>query len=182
MKETSYTAKEWYAGRLAVPHGPKGEKPIDVATTWNGADLLRTTIGDYAKFEVSVMHDDALTKEIAAQRSTMTRDLVKPEPLDKIVHGSWRNGTLHDNRRDKLGMGSRNREWSKDSGPRRLRSGSENVDHVRTVGRNRIDRSYEWREWEGGHPKSLRDAVPGYARQRYEEYFGSDLPNEILSI
>jgi CubicO group peptidase (beta-lactamase class C family) len=85
MKETSYTAKEWYAGRLAVPRGPKGEKPIDsVATTWNGADLLRTTIGDYAKFVVSVMHDEGLTKEIAVQRATMTRDLVKPEDLAKV--------------------------------------------------------------------------------------------------
>ncbi len=85
MKETSYTAKQWYAGHLADPRGPKGEKPIDpVATTWNGADLLRTTIGDYAKFVVSVMHDEDLTKEIAAERATMTRDLVKPEDLDKM--------------------------------------------------------------------------------------------------
>jgi CubicO group peptidase (beta-lactamase class C family) len=84
MKETSYTAKKWYAGRLAVPRGPKGETPGDyVATTWNGADLLRTTIGDYAKFVVSVMHDEGLTKEIAAERATMTRDLLKPEDLDK---------------------------------------------------------------------------------------------------
>jgi hypothetical protein len=85
MKETSYTAKEWHSGRLAVPRGPKGEKPIDtVATTWNGADLMRTTIGDYANFVVSVMHDEGLTKEIAAERATMTRDLVKPEDLDKV--------------------------------------------------------------------------------------------------
>ena len=85
MKDTSYTAKEWYAERLAVPRGPKGETPIDpVVTTWNGADLLRTTIGDYAKFVVSVMHDEGLTGEIAAQRATMTRDLVKPEDLDKV--------------------------------------------------------------------------------------------------
>jgi CubicO group peptidase (beta-lactamase class C family) len=70
---------------LAVPHGPKREKPIDpVETTWNGADRLRTTIGDYAKFVVSVMHDEGLTREIAAQRATMTRDLVKPEDLDKV--------------------------------------------------------------------------------------------------
>jgi len=51
---------------------------------WNGADLLRTTIGDYAKFVVSVMHDEGLTKEIAAERATITRDLVKPEDLDKV--------------------------------------------------------------------------------------------------
>jgi CubicO group peptidase (beta-lactamase class C family) len=85
MKETSYTTKQWYAGRLAVPHGPKEETPVDyVVTTWNGADLLRTTIGDYAKFVVSVMHDEGLTKEIAAERATMTRDLLKPEDLDKV--------------------------------------------------------------------------------------------------
>ncbi len=85
MKETSYTAKEWYAGRLAVPHGPKGEKPVDqVATTWNGADLLRTTIGDYAKFVVSVMHDQGLTQDIAAERATLTRDRMKPEDLKNV--------------------------------------------------------------------------------------------------
>lgn len=84
MKDTSYIAKDWYSGRLAAPHGPKGEKPFDaVATTWNGADLLRTTIGDYAKFVVSVMHDEGLTKAIAAERATMTRDTVKPEDLEK---------------------------------------------------------------------------------------------------
>jgi len=82
MKETSYTAKEWFAGRLAVPHGPKGEKSKDqVATTWNAADLLRTTIGDYAKFVVSVMHNEGLTQDFAAERATMTRDRVKPEDL-----------------------------------------------------------------------------------------------------
>ena len=45
---------------------------------------MRTTIRDYAKFVVSVMHDEGLTKEIAAERATMTRDLVKPEDLDKV--------------------------------------------------------------------------------------------------
>src|ERR1700683_3791413 len=93
MKETSYTVKEWYAGRLAVPRGPKGEKPIDaVATMWNGADLLRTTIGDYAKFVVSVMHDEGVTKEIAAERATMTRDLMKPEDLDKVCKAAGEGG------------------------------------------------------------------------------------------
>ncbi len=84
MKETSYTAKDWYSGRLAVPHGPKAEKPIDpVATKWNAADLLRTTIGDYAKFVVSVMRDEGLTEAVAAERVTITRDTVKPGDLEK---------------------------------------------------------------------------------------------------
>jgi CubicO group peptidase (beta-lactamase class C family) len=85
MKDTSYTTKEWYAGHLSLSRGPKGEPLIDPAvTTWNGADLVRTTIGDYAKFVVSVMHDEGLTKEIAAERATLTRELVKPEELDKM--------------------------------------------------------------------------------------------------
>ena len=70
MKDTSYTEKGWYAGRLAVPHGPKAEKGVNpVAQAWNGADLLRTTIQDYAKFVVSVMRDEGLTEEIAAERT-----------------------------------------------------------------------------------------------------------------
>lgn len=93
MEETSYTAKDWYSGRLAVPHGPKSEKPIDqVATMWNGADLLRTTIGDYAKFVVSVMHDEGLTERIARERATMTRDLVKPEDLEKACRAAGEAG------------------------------------------------------------------------------------------
>src|ERR1700689_461234 len=85
MNETSYTAKNWYAGRLAVPHGPKRDKPVaDVATTWDGADLLRTTIQDYANFVVSVMHDEGLTKEIATERATLTRDRMKPEDLKSV--------------------------------------------------------------------------------------------------
>jgi hypothetical protein len=30
------------------------------------------------------MHDEGLTKEIAAERATITRDLLKPEDLDKV--------------------------------------------------------------------------------------------------
>ncbi|MBV9759229.1 MAG: beta-lactamase family protein [Acidobacteriaceae bacterium] len=85
MKDTSYTAKDWYSGRLAAPYGPDGEKPSDaVATKWNGADLLRTTIGDYAKFVVSVMRNEGVTETIAAERATVTRDLVKPEDVEKL--------------------------------------------------------------------------------------------------
>jgi CubicO group peptidase (beta-lactamase class C family) len=85
MKETSYTEKAWYAGRLAVPHGPKAEKPVNpVAQAWNGADLLRTTIQDYAKFVVSVMHDEGLTREIAAERAILTRDRMRPEDLKNV--------------------------------------------------------------------------------------------------
>jgi CubicO group peptidase (beta-lactamase class C family) len=93
MKETSYTAKDWYSGRLAAPHGPKAEKAFEpVATKWNAADLLRTTIGDYAKFVVSVMRDEGLTTAIAAERATMTRDTVKPEDLEKACREAGEAG------------------------------------------------------------------------------------------
>jgi CubicO group peptidase (beta-lactamase class C family) len=93
MKGTSYTAKDWQAGRLAVPHGGQRDKPVnDVAKTWNGADLLRTTISDYARFVVSVMHDERLTKEIAAERATLTRDRMKPEDLKNVCSTSGEPG------------------------------------------------------------------------------------------
>ena len=93
MKETSYTAKDWFSGRLAAPHGPVNEKPINpVATKWNGADLLRTTIGDYAKFVVSVMRDEGLTATIAAERATITRDLVKPEDSENVCREAGEAG------------------------------------------------------------------------------------------
>ena len=93
MKETSYTTKDWYSGRLAVPHGPKGEQAVDpIAATWNGADLLRTTIGDYAKFVVSVMHEEGLNSAIAAEQATMTRDIVKPEDLEKACREAGEKG------------------------------------------------------------------------------------------
>ncbi len=55
-------------------------------TTWNGADQLRTTIGDYAKFVASVMNDEGLTKEIAAERAIMTRNQLTPENLEKACN------------------------------------------------------------------------------------------------
>jgi CubicO group peptidase (beta-lactamase class C family) len=88
MKETAYTPKPWFDTRLAMPYGHKGWE--DDSKTWavSGADLLRTTIGDYAKFVVSVMHNEALTHDLAQQRSTMTRDRVKPEEREKICSKS----------------------------------------------------------------------------------------------
>ena len=84
MKDTSYTPKDWFAGRLAVPHGPDGPAFDLKDWQWQAADLLRTTIGDYAKFVVSVMHDEGLTKSLATERHTITRDRVTPEQHAKI--------------------------------------------------------------------------------------------------
>jgi CubicO group peptidase (beta-lactamase class C family) len=84
MNDTSYTSRDWYRGRLAVAHGPKGEVQPPTQTTWDAADLLRTTIGDYAKFVVSVMHADGLTAQIATEQLTNTRNLATREQLEHL--------------------------------------------------------------------------------------------------
>lgn len=78
MSDTAYSARDWYAGRLAVPHGPKGESEPKTQSTWCAADLVRTTIGDYVKFLVSSMRNEGVTREIAAQRVTSTRNQITP--------------------------------------------------------------------------------------------------------
>ncbi len=161
MKETSYTAKDWYAGRLAVPHGPKARKTYDtVATTWNGADLLRTTIGDYAKFVVSVMRDEGLTAAIAAERATITRDMVKPEDLEKACREAGEVG--HCTVTAGMGLG-----WEVEivNGVKILNHdgsdwGVKTFGHVGAVTRNRSNRFYQWRERDGGHQKSRGSPLP----------------------
>jgi CubicO group peptidase (beta-lactamase class C family) len=86
MKDTSYTPKPWFKGRLAVPHGEG--KAVDPADwKWNAADLVRTTVSDYAKFVVSVMNDEKLTPAIAKERATMTRESVDDGARDKVCAG-----------------------------------------------------------------------------------------------
>src|SRR5580692_9447783 len=116
MKETSYTAKEWCAGDFAVPRGPTGEKPIDpVAATWNGADLMRVTI--WGLCEIRGERDIRRRLDKGNCRRTRDHD-ARPGEVGRSrqsVRGSRRSGTLHHNGRNGLGMGSQNREWSKDS-------------------------------------------------------------------
>jgi CubicO group peptidase (beta-lactamase class C family) len=73
MADTSYTPRDWWAGRQA--------KPVESErrTKWCAADLLRSTVGDYARFIISVMHNEKVNHEIAAQRLTITRNLTTPE-------------------------------------------------------------------------------------------------------
>lgn len=78
MRDTSYTPRDWWAGRQA--------KPVEAGdrTKWSAADLLRTTVTDYAKFVISVMNNQHVAPEIARQRLTMVRNDVTPE-MQKAV-------------------------------------------------------------------------------------------------
>jgi len=73
MKDTSYTPRSWWAGRQAKP------VESEPRTRWSAADLLRTTVRDYSKFVISVMNNDGVTKEIAAERLKITRNQITPE-------------------------------------------------------------------------------------------------------
>jgi CubicO group peptidase (beta-lactamase class C family) len=84
MKNTAYSPRDWYVGRVAVAQGPKGEAKPATQSTWNAADLLRTTIGDYANFVVSVIHKDGLTNKIATEQVTSTRNLASREKLEQL--------------------------------------------------------------------------------------------------
>ena len=73
MKDTSFTPRSWWQGRQAKPV-ESGDR-----TKWSAADLLRTTAGDYARFIVSIMHNEGVTPAIAEQRLTITRNQITPE-------------------------------------------------------------------------------------------------------
>ena len=51
----------------------------DPRTKWSAADLLRTTVGDHAMFMISVMNNEGVSQQIAAQRQKITRNLIAPE-------------------------------------------------------------------------------------------------------
>lgn len=73
MNDTSYTPRTWWNGRQAKP------VESEPRTKWSAADLLRTTVGDYARFVISVMHNDGVTRELAAERVKISRNLLSPE-------------------------------------------------------------------------------------------------------
>jgi CubicO group peptidase (beta-lactamase class C family) len=73
MRDTSYTPQPWWEGRQA--------KPVEMAprTKWSAADMLRATVGDYAKFVISVMKSEGLSGKIDDEQFTITRNLTTPE-------------------------------------------------------------------------------------------------------
>lgn len=80
MTSTSYSARGWMQGRLAVPRdtdGKWGEPQVRDSSDWSAANNLITTVGDYAKFVVSVMNGEGMTTELAARR---VRPVRGPQP------------------------------------------------------------------------------------------------------
>jgi CubicO group peptidase (beta-lactamase class C family) len=84
MKNSSYSEQPWYRRHLAVPRGPVGEADPNGHLAWSAADLVRTTIGDYAKFVVAVMHGDGLTPALVREQRTLTRNRVDQSAVTKL--------------------------------------------------------------------------------------------------
>ena len=71
MTNTSYSSRGWMRNRLAIPLDTAGawaRPQVSDSGHWSGANNLITTIGDYARFVVSVMNGDGLTKAMLAER------------------------------------------------------------------------------------------------------------------
>lgn len=84
MKNTSFTSQTWFNGRLAQPYANGAFVPPALTSTWNAADLVETTISDYAHFVASVMRDEGLSPAIAAERLVMTRDWTSADARGQV--------------------------------------------------------------------------------------------------
>ena len=69
MKDTSYTWRDWFEGRLAFPHGKGVNSPPRKRTEYSAADELCTTARDYARFLISVMRNEKVNSRLAAVAS-----------------------------------------------------------------------------------------------------------------
>ncbi|HZV39039.1 MAG TPA: serine hydrolase domain-containing protein [Pseudoxanthomonas sp.] len=69
MHDVSFTAQESYKRHAAYPHDALGRElwPV-LRLDYSAACCLYTTINDYARFVVGVMHDTALSSTLQAQR------------------------------------------------------------------------------------------------------------------
>ncbi|HTW80637.1 MAG TPA: serine hydrolase domain-containing protein [Terracidiphilus sp.] len=74
MKDTSFTSQDWFESRLAQPYTNAVFVSPMLTSTWNAADLVETTVTDYAHFVASAMRNEGLSPAIAAQGLVMTRD------------------------------------------------------------------------------------------------------------
>ncbi len=70
MRNTAYTQRDWFVGRIAVPHGEDGAAAEPDINTGEmlASDDLYTTVGDYARFVIAVMNNEGVSDEMARQR------------------------------------------------------------------------------------------------------------------
>ncbi len=71
MTSSAFSYRDWMQGRLAVPldeEGRWGHPQVESSGQWNAANNLITTAGDYARFVISVMRGEGLTRSLAAER------------------------------------------------------------------------------------------------------------------
>jgi CubicO group peptidase (beta-lactamase class C family) len=75
MRATSYTGRDWFADRIAVPQGPEGVfgEPA-IRDAWMASDDLYTTADDYGRFVASVLRREGLSRDLAARRFTIVDD------------------------------------------------------------------------------------------------------------
>jgi len=77
MRDTAYTRRDWFEGRIALPYGEdnvSGEADINTDEMLASDDLYTTT-SDYARFVIAVMNNEGVSAEIAAQRLSYDVDL-----------------------------------------------------------------------------------------------------------
>lgn len=89
MHDTSYTPQPWWNGRQSKP------VESEPRVRWSAADLLRTTVNDYASFVLSVMRNDGVTPEIARQRLAITRNQISPEVSESLCESAPHPETCH---------------------------------------------------------------------------------------
>lgn len=78
MRSTSYSRRAWFTDRIAAPHGEDGAAAapdIRDSASMLASDDLYTSVGDYARFVVSVMNSEGVAPDIAAQRYTYPVEL-----------------------------------------------------------------------------------------------------------
>lgn len=87
MRNSFFTSHPALSGRVAMVQGPDGTRRLpDVQTTWNGADDLHASVGDYARFMAAVMKNDGLSPAIAAARGRTFENMVAMAcPREKIA-------------------------------------------------------------------------------------------------
>jgi len=72
MKDTSFSKRDWFAGRVALPYdgdGKPGEPEFQ--ERWVASDDVYSTTADYARFMLAVMQDKGVSRTIGAARRTI---------------------------------------------------------------------------------------------------------------